>query len=86
VLVLITPIYGNGWTDGERTIREPEPFQISLEDKRDKTFRGRVISKGHVYDGYNLEASRAFTNDDSVFNCTLKADGGETIYGYCRIG
>lgn len=84
-MLRLTPIYGNGWTDGERTIQEPPPFEISIEEQTERKLRGKIVSKGHPYEGRSLSATRSFSNDNSVFSCTIMSASGVVVYGYCKV-
>jgi hypothetical protein len=89
----VTPIYGNGWTDGVATIDEPLPFQIVPDKISDAgKVSGVVVSRGHALFGCHFEASLRFDGDNSHYNCRLHPDAamfsglpGPDLQGYCMI-
>ena len=81
----IKPIYGNGWTDGQTSICEPEPFQVDGQRSAAGVLRGQIIANHHMIDGAIFEASPRYANDDSHYNCTIRCSDGKLLQGYCQV-
>lgn len=93
MIMNVIPIYGNGWTDGLKTIDEPIPFQIDVNDESSSDrVLGMIVTTGHDFFGWIFEASPRFHNDRTIYDCTLGGavgtndyKGRSQIYGYCQI-
>lgn len=88
----ITPIYGNGWTDGDTTVDEPKPFTIEASQFSREAVIGKVITEQHALYGNTFQGKRRYCDDNLVFNCNIfpesveNVDTGQPILkGYCII-
>ena len=92
MIVTVTPIYGNGWTDGSMTIDEPSTFQVEAEpDYRfGDIVRGTVVTQNHILFGYKFSAAPRHNENDGAYTCTLSkpntvGDEHNTFSGYCIV-
>lgn len=91
MLIRVTPIYGWGWTDGDRTLLEPGAFEIETSEWDSESPAGVVATRGHDLAGYQFSGSPRHVERDSVYNCTLAPGASSagsnkpTIHGYCII-
>jgi hypothetical protein len=91
MIIKVTPIYGNGWTDGVVTVDEPLPFEIDGSQTSEGKIDGIVVTAGHPLLGQDFGASPRWVGDNLTFNCRIgpvrnasPADE-KALHGYCLI-
>lgn len=85
MLLCVTPVYGNGWTDGSATVDEPSPFKVEIDENENGDFTGQIVSNEHALAGYHFKASRRHTEADSLYNCRVSSNKGLVLQGYCKL-
>ena len=80
----VTPIYGNGWTNGVHTVKTPEPFQVLGARSQDAIIG--TIEKSDQFDGAQFRAMPRHVEQTDYFNCELLLSDGQRLAGYCMIG
>ena len=81
----VIPIYGNGWTDGRKTLNEPPPFDVEVGDRDGDTVVGIIVSQGHALNGAEFLASLRYKDDSTTYNCSVLAKNSCLLQGYCMI-
>jgi hypothetical protein len=81
-LVTVRPIYGNGWTDGIRTIETPGAFEVVFSRKGD-LLTGKVESE-HDYAGWHCQLTQRHARWNGCVNVELTGPNGR-VHGYAEI-
>jgi len=88
----ITPIYGNGWTNGFHTIETPSPFcLVNFKSESTEIVNGNIESDDLDLNGAKFQASlRALGG--STYNCQININSYKEehtkdgkLHGYCYI-
>ena len=79
----VTPIYGNGWTDGADTIFTPDSFDVQGEQSGDCLVG--TVESSNALDGAQFRATPRHTTSDGVYNCELALPDRQSLNGYCLI-
>ena len=81
-LVSVKPIQGYGWTDGEKSIETPQPFEALVEQ------HGAELS-GQVRDGIFQEGQLLLSKRhevwDGLVNVAIRLPKGAGAYGFGEI-
>src|SRR5437763_17038164 len=85
MLIKVTPIYGYGWTDGERTVETPGAFEVRGTQSDKKSLVGSVEASNHEFDGARFSATARHTTRDGIYNCRVSKTAGQSSQGYCLI-
>ena len=88
-VIIVTPIYGWGWTiSGQRSGDVPEPFGIVPELSGPPIWQGKVLDKGHMFEGMTAQLSKRHDGDfDGCVNIDLGVapDSPASSSGYAII-
>lgn len=79
----VTPVYGNGWTNGVHIIETPAPFRVVGTRSEDAVVG--TIEKSDQLDGAEFRATPRHVKQYDHFNCELSLPGGQQLAGYCVI-
>ena len=86
MIISVQPIYGNGWTDGQTDVTEPELFEVDAVRREDGTISGRItVSDDKILSGAIFEATPRHVAEDMLYNCSIRYQDGRRITGYCHI-
>lgn len=77
--ILLTPIYGYGWsTGGQLRDDVPAPFAVKLETEDLSQWIGVVVTEGHEFLGCRIAGSERHSEPTECFNVSVETEGPTT--------